>query len=264
MTCGNAEQESSPKVEVTKLPTKLFEKLTLLTGSFVCHLSSPSWASSALPTRQDPVNNKPRHLSTDKYQPGTYCSDKRFKRVFESRSGSLPHMSQELVPAKPKKMGRPSTKTPEREELALRAIREGKTQRQIDKLTDGTPDYSTILAWRDQDPDFSLRLARANSIKASRLIDQSFELIDSVDPDAKSGNARVSKAREQIGLRKYVAACLDRQTWGDKLQLDANVKVQAMVAFVDMAPPEPGQDAGGVIEAMPHVPVPDGAEEEQD
>ncbi len=63
------------------------------------------------------------------------------------------------------------------------------------------------------------RLTRARKAHAAGLIDESIGIIDDVDPESNHGSARVAKAREQVGLRKYIASRLDRATWGERVDI---------------------------------------------
>jgi hypothetical protein len=81
-------------------------------------------------------------------------------------------------------------------------------------------------------------------------------IIDSVDPDSDFGGHRVSKAREQVGLRRWLAGCLDRDTYGERPP-QVNVQVNAsLAAFSDLKPRAPEVDMDA--DAPPRVEAPDG------
>lgn len=79
-------------------------------------------------------------------------------------------------------------------------------------------------------------LARARKAAALHRVEEAAALIDAVDPEGKSGNARVSKAREQVNFRKWLAGCLDRETFGERQQLDVKGSLE-VGAFSDLVGP---------------------------
>ena len=100
-------------------------------------------------------------------------------------------------------------------------------------------------------------LARARKAKAALLIDQAVAYLDDVDPESKFGSARVSKAREQANMRKYIAGCLDRQTWSESVKMDVSATLQVVAAFSDLSRTERDGTAELEEAPMPHVVVPD-------
>lgn len=71
---------------------------------------------------------------------------------------------------------------------------------------------------------------------ADHLADQCIPLVDGVDPDSEHGSARVSKAREQVGVRRWLAGCLDRDTYGDRPpQVNVQVNPTVVTAFGAMS-----------------------------
>jgi hypothetical protein len=87
------------------------------------------------------------------------------------------------------------------------------------------PKAFTFREWMRSDADLAARYARAREDQADYLADQIVEIAD----DAEDAN----KARVQIEARKWVAAKLKSQSYGDKLNLspdlDAFAKLWQMV-----------------------------------
>lgn len=128
------------------------------------------------------------------------------------------------------KIGRPSIYT---DDLAVRILdlyANGASLRTISEM-DGMPGYRTIFDWRRDRESFRTALAHAREAKAESLTDDGLRLIDGCDGDSSS---QVTKAREQAAYRRWLAACLDRATYGDALKVDADVKVAALVAFAPL------------------------------
>jgi hypothetical protein len=82
---------------------------------------------------------------------------------------------------------------------------------------DGMPGYSTVLAWRASDPAFQEMYARAREEQADWHAEQIILIADTEeDPN---------KARVRIDARKWAAAKLKPKTYGDRLNLDADINL---------------------------------------
>lgn len=127
---------------------------------------------------------------------------------------------------------------------------------------DGMPGYMTLFEWRERHDAFRTALARARVAKAETLVEDAGELLDAVDPDSGNGSARVSKAREQAAYRRWMASCLDRDTYGERSRVEVDARVQVVAAFVDLQAPPGGvrADLEGEGATLPHVVAPDGAD----
>lgn len=124
-------------------------------------------------------------------------------------------------------LGRPSTYTPELVDRILDALRGGMLLRELARQ-EWAPDQSTMWRWSEKHDEFRIALAQARKAGAARLAEECLPLVDGVDPDSEHGSARVSKAREQVGLRKWLASCLDRDTYGERAP-EVKVAVQSNV-----------------------------------
>jgi len=82
---------------------------------------------------------------------------------------------------------------------------------------DGMPGYSTVLAWRASDPAFQEMYARAREEQADWHAEQIILIADTEDDP--------NKARVRIDARKWAAAKLKPKTYGDRLNLDADINL---------------------------------------
>jgi hypothetical protein len=130
-------------------------------------------------------------------------------------------------------LGRPSGYCPEIVERVLDALRGGMLLREVSK-EEWAPDQKTLWRWQAQHEDFRLSLAHARKAGADRLVAECLPLMDGVDVDSGNGSARVSKAREQVNLRRWLAGCLDRETYGDAPAVQVSVASNVVVAFERM------------------------------
>ncbi len=83
---------------------------------------------------------------------------------------------------------------------------------------DGMPGYSTVIAWRAEDAEFQAMYARAREEQADWHAEEIIEIADT-EPDP-------NKARVRIDARKWAASKLKPKTYGDRLQLDADVRIE--------------------------------------
>jgi len=146
---------------------------------------------------------------------------------------------------------------------AVEAYAAGKTWREIAAEPD-MPGVMTIWDWEESDPDFRNSLARARRIRGADAARQAGAILDTCEPDAephKTSSARVTLASHKSAYYRWLAAHLDKDTWGDSLKVDADVNVRAIIAFGDMTTAaklaaEATQTASTRV--LPHVCVPDG------
>lgn len=161
----------------------------------------------------------------------------------------------------PRKPGRPSVYTPELADLIAQHYAQGMPIQAIAAL-EGMPDRATILRWKAEDRGgFATTLARAREERADALVAQGLRILDEVDPDEGNGSARVSKAREQSGYRRWMASCLDRDTYGERARVEVDARVQVVAAFVDLQTAgQAATAADAEVTVLPHVVAPDGAQ----
>lgn len=134
------------------------------------------------------------------------------------------------------KLGRPSIYTQALADRFCLAVAGGRTLREVCR-DEWAPDHDTIYEWRKNRPEFADALAHARESCADHLAESCLALVDGVDPDAPTGAARVSKAREQVGVRRWLASCMNPR-WGERVQLDMRAVVG--VAFARMVRPTDG------------------------
>lgn len=117
-------------------------------------------------------------------------------------------------------MGRPVKWTPERrkevQDVICLEIAQGKSLRSICSCKD-MPAAQIVLGWRDEDPAFYEQYARAREAQADYYADEITEIAD------KATDANL--ARLQIDARKWAAGKLKPKTYGDRLQLDGDMRV---------------------------------------
>jgi len=99
-------------------------------------------------------------------------------------------------------------------------LQNGETMRAICRSA-SLPAYSTVYDWMQRNPAFSLAIARARRGQATALVEEAQEIIDECDD---STMPQVQKADKRANLRIQLAKCFDRETYGDKVQQDINVK----------------------------------------
>lgn len=117
-------------------------------------------------------------------------------------------------------MARPVEWTPERVAHAkayiLEQIALGRSLVSICKETE-MPAYSVVTGWRAQDEEFSTNYARAREDQADFHAD---EIVDIADTEPDPNLARV-----RIDARKWKAARMKPKVYGDRLNLDGDVRV---------------------------------------
>lgn len=152
--------------------------------------------------------------------------------------------------------GRPTDYTPELGNRVLHAITGGMLLREVARQP-WAPSHATIYRWELAYPAFRDALASARKASARLLAESCKGLTDHVDADAPQGvgSARVAKVREQVGVRRWLAGVLDRDTYGDRTDVRVSGELGLLQAFVDLTPrvPLPVDDVG----ELPHVSPPD-------
>lgn len=88
--------------------------------------------------------------------------------------------------------------------------------------------FTCLHAHLKSTPELSARLEVAQQSYARANMEEAREIADTVEADT----AAVSKAKLQIEVRQVHAKAFDRQTWGEKLQVDRNVTVQADAGLI--------------------------------
>lgn len=120
-----------------------------------------------------------------------------------------------------RKTGRPSKYSDELAEKICEKIANGRSLRSI-CAEDGMPTTSTVCKWLIENKEFSEQYARAREKQADYFAEEIIEIADSVPADS----AEVAKAKLQIDARKWKAAKLAPKKYGEKLELDADMRVK--------------------------------------
>ena len=126
----------------------------------------------------------------------------------------------EAMRALVRKEGRPTKYTPELAAEFCRRIQEGESLRSICKL-DHMPCNPTIYDWCENIPEFARQYAIARTRQATGFVHEGLEILDLADDERMSA---VRKAEARANYRLSLAKCYDRDTYGDKMQSDVNIK----------------------------------------
>lgn len=122
----------------------------------------------------------------------------------------------------------------------------------------GMPSVVTMYEWKQRHAEWATALAGARWARAERLSEEGLTKVDDCDGDSSS---QVTKAREQAAYRRWLAGCLDRDTYGDKQQLDVKAQVAIVACFVDSRPHLTGSHDTSRV-TLPPVKVRDVCEDE--
>lgn len=101
---------------------------------------------------------------------------------------------------------------------------------------EGKPDYSTITAWLREDAEFSTNYARAREEQADTFADELMEIADEQPPcdeNGKTDAAWIAWQKNRIEARKWIASKMKPKKYGDRQQIDQNVKVEVSMEQVD-------------------------------
>ena len=150
-----------------------------------------------------------------------------------------------------KKTGRPSKYTPELAAEIARRLSEGEPLRQICR-DEHMPHWTNMYEWMAQDPQLSVRIARAREAGYDKMAEECLELADTpalyekvvetVDPTGKKHVAvtrsdDVNARRLQVETRLKLLSKWNPTRYGDRVTMagDAEnpVSVQADLAFFD-------------------------------
>lgn len=117
-------------------------------------------------------------------------------------------------------MARPVEWTPEKkaeaQDYICQEVALGRSLVSICK-EDATPAYSTVMEWRAEDDAFAEKYARAREDQADFLAE---EIIDIADAATDANLSRL-----QIDARKWKAGKLKPKVYGERLNIDGDLKV---------------------------------------
>lgn len=83
------------------------------------------------------------------------------------------------------------------------------------------PSYPTVCDWQRGRPWFSQAVADARRVQATSFVEQGLQILDTAQTDSM---AHVQKADKQAQFRHKLAQAFDRETYGDKVQQDVNLR----------------------------------------
>lgn len=118
-------------------------------------------------------------------------------------------------------VGRPTTYSQETADKICELIARGMSLRAICASAD-MPAGGTVHRWLVEHQDFQEQYARAREEQADGFADEIIDIADSVAPET----GEVAKAKLQIDARKWKAAKLAPKKYGEKLELDADMRVK--------------------------------------
>lgn len=131
------------------------------------------------------------------------------------------------------RLGRPSTFDQDIADEICRRIAMGEPAVRICE-SKGMPTYSRFLSWRMRNPSFEQAYARARSDAADTFADQIISIAD----EHVESSEEAQRNRLRVDARKWVAAKLKPQAYGDQLNVNADVAVTVTVQrFTDAAIP---------------------------
>lgn len=133
---------------------------------------------------------------------------------------------------KPKKIGRPSSYTPDVGDEICRLISEGNSMRQV-CLQSGMPTRETLMRWAEAVPEFQSALARARETCADWHADQGLAELQQCKGLSKE---HVAAAREIAKYHLSLAKVIDPKRYGDqsRFQVEHSGTVGPMQVIVNV------------------------------
>lgn len=120
------------------------------------------------------------------------------------------------APKTPKKMGRPTDYSTELAEAICHLISEGKSLTEVCAIP-RMPARFTLYRWMKEHSDFGDAYTRAREERADLLAEEVLTIADQ-STDANLGRLRVD-------ARKWAAAKLNPKNYGDRVSVDADMRV---------------------------------------
>lgn len=124
------------------------------------------------------------------------------------------------------KMGRPSSYTPELAELICERLASGEALVDICR-DEGMPSDKTVRAWRDASDDFRSMYARAREASGDAYADRAVA-------EALQAQGDDPHARLRFDALRWKAGKVAPKVYGDRLQLDADVKAVMSISDTPM------------------------------
>lgn len=105
----------------------------------------------------------------------------------------------------------------------------------------GVP-ISTFMGWLDENKILAEQYTRARTLYPDNLIEEAMELADEdvpTDDRGRTDAGLVQKRREQINLRKWIAARMKPKKWGDRLTLAGDEEQPLTVVKIERTVVDP-------------------------
>jgi hypothetical protein len=138
------------------------------------------------------------------------------------------------LPAEVAQLGRPSSLSPEKHQLALRLVRAGRNVEQVSEAL-GVDDC-TFYDWQHQFPTFSEDVARARKQAAQAKVDRAQVLAEAAAANPGERGELARGAAVAIGHLQWFAERIDPATYGQRsaLAIDARVTHEAGETVLSM------------------------------
>lgn len=118
-----------------------------------------------------------------------------------------------------------------------------KSLRKIIRETDRkhVPEMPTFMEWLIEDKEIANQYARATEIRAENIFEEILEIADDTSNDTlinKEGDEYlnqefVQRSRVKIDARKWMLSKMMPKKYGDKQEIDLNVKEMPIIKFTD-------------------------------
>ena len=135
----------------------------------------------------------------------------------------------------------PSLYSPALASSVLDLVASGLTLYQISQRN-GFPAWQTLYGWKRLVPAFSEAYAQARMALADSKVAQGEQAVDAeldLRLDGKIASAGVQRATSISNYKRWLAGCLDRETYGDATQV--NVSGSLGIELSAILPPRPQQ-----------------------
>lgn len=152
----------------------------------------------------------------------------------DQKGSEITGLDKEIVKSdqdEPKKIGRPSTYTPELADRICEQLAQAKSMRTV-CLDDDMPAMSTVFKWLRENKEFSEQYARSKAEASDVLVEEMQDIADDArndwmeahDKDGESvgykiNGEHVQRSKLRVETRKWIASKLKPKMYGDKLAI---------------------------------------------
>lgn len=120
---------------------------------------------------------------------------------------------------------------------------------EIDGVKRGLPSVSQWFRMEESRPEIREHRAHARKNRAELLVDEALAIVDAVPPTTDRGaidSGAVRHAESRANMRKWIAERLDRDTYGQRVDVDVNVHGE--IDIVSVLQEARGRVIQGVVE----------------